>query len=292
MSKMNFKKLKMYQAGLRYILIAFTGAFLLGACEDENGTDADDPAVPLSVSGASVKAPGRGQYRLQTLSGDEVQIAANLASLESLKSFTITKTVNLSVDPNFGSNGVLTVDASAVDAEYLFKYKPPTTDIDQLVAFAFRAETTSGTLITSDLQLVVTLSPRDNLPRRKWLWTAKVWVDGGDVPDFKDCEKDNYYLFNADGTVALNFGTKTGVPGSGCDYDAFNEYETWSLSEDEKELVIISHSIFSPDLPKIETYRVKTLTTEKLELEIEYNLTDFGLGSEETYMFQFTAQPK
>jgi hypothetical protein len=290
MLKTNFKKIIAVQIGLRFILIAFVGAVLLSACEDDYESDADDAAVPLSISGASIKAPGRGQYRLQTLSGDEVQIAADLTSLAPLKSLTITKTVNLVVDSDFGDNGVLTIDAGSIDSEYLFKYIPPTGDIDQLVGFTFNAESSNGTVITSDLQLVVTLSPRDNLPRRKWLWTNKIWVDGDNTPDFKDCENDNYYLFNADGTMSLNFGAKTGT--AGCDFDGFNEYDTWSLSEDEKEFIMVSHSIFSPDTPVIETFRVKTLTTDKLELEIDYDLTAFGLGPEETYMFVFTALPK
>ena len=260
------------------------------SCEEDYETDADDAAILLTSSGEQIKAPGRGQYKLRTLSGDEMEIAANLASFTPLKSFTITKTVNLAVDPGYGNNGVLTVDPGSISSEYLFRYTPPETDVDQLVGFTFRAEGTNGTTITSDLELAVTLSPRDNLPRKKWLWKAKIWVDGDNAPDMKECEKDNFYLFNNDGTMSLNFGANTGS--AGCDFDGFNVYDTWSLSADEKEFTMIYHSIFTPDNPQTETYRVKTLTTEKLELEIDYDLTVFGLGPEETYLFEFTALPK
>jgi hypothetical protein len=285
MSKMKFRQMKIY---LRYSLIVFT-AFLI-SCEEDYETDADDPAILLTHSVEQIKAPGRGQYKLRTLSGDEMEVVAHLASIAPLKSLTITKTVNLIVDAGYGTNGVLTVDPSTVNGDFLFQYTPSEADVDQLVGFTFRAEGTNGTQITSDLELAVTLSPRDNLPRRKWLWKSKIWVDGGNAPDMKECEKDNYFLFNSDKTMSLNFGANTGS--AGCDFDGFNVYDTWSLSEDEKIFTMIYHSIFSPDVPTTETYRVKTLTTEKLELEIDYDLTVFGLGPEETYLFEFVALPK
>lgn len=278
--------MKTYRVYLQYALIVFAG--FLVSCEEDYETDADDNAILLTHSVEPIKAPGRGQYKLKTLSGDEMEVVAHLTDIAPLKSFSITKTVNLAVDATYGTNGVLTVDL--VNSDYLFEYTPSEADVDQLVGFTFRAEGTNGTKITSDLELAVTLSPRDNLPRRKWLWKSKVWVDGGNAPDMKECEKDNFFLFNSDKTMSLNFGTNTGS--AGCDFDGFNVYDTWSLSEDEKVFTMIYHSIFSPDNAQTETYRVKTLTTEKLELEIDYDLTFFGLGPEETYLFEFTAVPK
>jgi hypothetical protein len=285
MLKTNLKKMKIYQSGLRYILIAFTGAFLLGACEDENGTDADDPAVPLSVSGASIKAPGRGQYRLQKrLVENNMTVQADLSPFASVSLLTISKTINRAPDTSFGTNGVLTVTPSS--DVYDFNYQLQDKDVDQLVGFNFHVETTSGEMIESDLTLVVTLTPRENLSRRKWLFTNKVWVDGGNIPDFKECEKDNYFLFNTDGTMSQDYGDMTGVAGSPCELDAFKIYDHWSLSDDEKEFVMIFNG------GETETYRVTTLTTEKLVLEIEHDLTFFGLGPEETYSYEYTALPK
>jgi hypothetical protein len=288
MSKIKFTQMKIHRACLKYILIVFT-VFLI-SCEEDYETDADDAAIPLTHSVEQIKAPGRGQYKLRTLSGDEMEVVAHFADITPLKSFTITKTVNLAVDETYGINGVLTVDPSAASTDYRFKYTPSEKDVDQLVGFTFRAEGTNGTQITSDLELAVTLSPRDNLPRRKWLLKSKIWVDGGNVSDIKDCEKDNYFLFNIDKTMSLNYGTNTGS--AGCDFDGFNVYDTWSLSEDEKVFTMVLHSIFSPDNPQTETYRVKTLTTEKLELEIDYDLTVFGLGPEETFLYEYVAIPK
>ncbi len=281
--------MSLYGSYFRCVLTILAGTLLFVSCEDDYESDADDEVFPLTYNEQSIKAPGRGQYRMNALSGEEVQIKADLSSLPPLQSFTITKTVNLEVDPDFGNNGTLTVDAGSLDTEYIFSYTPPETDVDQVVGFSFMAEG-AGTTAGIDLQLVVTLSPRDNLPRRKWQWKSKIWVDNNNAQDIKECEKDNYFLFNADGTMSLNYGSNTGS--AGCDFDGFNVYDTWSLSGDEKVFTMIYHSIFSPDVPQTETYRVKTLTTEKLELEIDYDLSWLGLSTEETFLYEFTAVPK
>jgi hypothetical protein len=284
------ENMEIFQRYIRFAMMLLAGVMMLVSCEEDYESDADDLAIPLTVQDKSIKAPGRGQYKLSTLSSEELEVKADLSSLGALRALTITKTVNLAVDPTFGDNGVLTVDAGSIDSEYVFSYVPPDTDVDQLVGFTFNAEAVNGTKVASDLQLVVTLSPRDNLPRRKWQWKSKIWIDNDNAQDIKECEKDNYFLFNIDGTMSLNFGANTGS--AGCDFDGFNVYDTWSLSEDEKEFVMIYHSIFSPDVPQTETYRVKTLTTEKLELEIDYDLSWLGLSTEETFLYEFTAVPK
>ncbi len=285
-----FKRMKINQLGRRYLLMIFSISAFLISCEDDYDSDAADPGIPLAHAEQQIKAPGRGQYKLRALSGEQLEVTANMASVAPLTSFNITKTVNLEVDNSYGSNGTLTVDAGAVSGDYVFQYEPSEADVDQLVGFTFNAEGSNGAQLSSDLQLVVTLSPRDNLPRKKWLWKSKIWVDKDNLQDIKECEKDNFYLFNSDGTMSINFGDNTGTPG--CDFDGFNAYDTWSLSEDEKTFTMVYYSIFSPDNLVTETYRVKTLTTEKLELEIDYDLSIFGEGTEETFLFEFTALPK
>src|SRR5690606_23637297 len=138
----------------------FAGLFLCSACmftgcEDDIPSNSNEQAIPLrTAEGSDLKAPGRGQYALEALSGDEVSVLVDIPS-SSVRSLTITKTVNLEVDPTFGENGVLTVPASYGDA-YTFTYAPPVSDIDQLVGFTFTAERSDGLSITSDLTLIVT----------------------------------------------------------------------------------------------------------------------------------------
>src|SRR5688500_12332035 len=99
------------------------------ACEEDGiESNSNDTSLLLTAEGEDIKAPGRGQYRLPVLSGDEASITAHVPSSE-IQSLAITKTVNLEVDPTFGSNGVMTVDPASFDSEYEFVYSPPVSDI-------------------------------------------------------------------------------------------------------------------------------------------------------------------
>jgi hypothetical protein len=269
--------------------VVLLSAFVAG-CEDDLGSNSNDRAIPLvAADGSSIKAAGHGQYRLPALSGTDVSVKALIPS-SGVQSLTITKTVNLEVDDSFGNNGVLTVDPSSFDTEYTFNYSPPVSDIDQLVGFTFRAERSNGVADVSDLTLVVTLSPRDNIPFRRWNLVSRLWIDADNAEDLKECEKDNYYLFNSDGTMSLNYGANTGT--GDCGFDGFNVYDTWELSEDGESFIMTRHSIFTPDVSETETYRVMLLTTDRMELEIDLDLSVFGLSSEETFRYIMEAAPR
>src|SRR5688500_8251564 len=114
MSKTKFNQMKIYLVCRRYVLVAFVGAAFLMSCEEDYETNSDDPSILLTYPDQQIKAPGHGQYRLKALSGEEIDVTAHLASIAPLKSLTVTKTVNLTVDPSFGNNGVLAVNAGAV----------------------------------------------------------------------------------------------------------------------------------------------------------------------------------
>lgn len=281
--------MKTYRQFIIYGFILFIGAGFVACEEDGVESNSNDPSLLLTAEGQDIKAPGHGQYRLPVLSGDEATITAHIPSSE-IQSLTITKTVNLEIDPSFGNNGVMTVDPASFDSEYEFAYSPPVSDIDQLVGFTFTAEKSNGATLTSDLTMVVTLSPRDNLPVRRWNIVSRLWVDNGNSEDLKECEKDNYYLFNADGTMSINYGTDTGT--GDCGFDGFNVYDTWQLTEDEQFFIMTRHSIFSPDVTETETYRVVKLTTDELQLDIDLDLSVFGLSSEETFRYFLEAAPK
>lgn len=270
-------------------VVFLAAAGIMAGCEEEMESNANEPAIPLlSKEGTNLKAPGKGQYRLAALSGDEVTVSALLPS--DVQSLTITKTVNLEIDQAFGSNGVMTVDGSSLNESYDFVYAPPVTDIDELVGFTFTATRANGSTVVSDLTLVVTLSPRDNIPFRRWNLVSRLWVDNGNSEDLKDCEKDNYYLFNGDGTMSLNYGTDTGT--GACGFDGFNVYETWELTENEELFIMTRYGIFSPDVKETETYRVVKLTTDEIVLDIDLDLSVFGLSTEETFRYFLDAAPK
>ncbi len=271
-------------------VLTFLAALTILSCEDsfDNDTYADDLAIPITVADTSIKAPGRGQYKMRLLSGDVVNAKLDLSSVQPVSSLLIRKTRNGAADVSFGTNGSVTVTSGLTDA-YEFNYETQVEDIDQLVGFTFEATGSNGAVVASDLTLIVTLSPRDNIPQKRWAWTSKIWVDAGNVEDLKECEKDNYWLFNADGTMGVGYGTDTGA--GDCLFDGFNIYLSWELSEDGQTFTTTRSGLFDPTIVT-EVYRVKSLTTEKMLLEIDLDLTVFGLTAEETFIYEYTALPK
>lgn len=281
-----FKIMKFIRQWKLYILVIVSSILILNSCEEDYTSDAQDKGLPLSVGNTNIKAPGKGQYRLEKrlVEGTAV-ITADLSSFVSVSSFTITKRLNGTVDNTFGTNGVMSVTPAST---YNFNYALSDQDVDQLVTFTFLATHADG-VAASDLTLKVSLTPRENIPRKKWLWTSRLWVDNGNSQDLKECEKDNYFLFNADSTITVNYGANTAA--GDCVFDGFTIYDKWHLTADEKYFIIEKHGLFDPTVV-MDTFRMKTLTTETLEMEIDIDLTIFGLTADETFLYQYTAQPK
>lgn len=267
------------------LLILLT--LLLAGCEPEaqgpeDYTDHDNFTVKLSAG----KSIGPGQYTQKVQSGNEVTVAVQVQSPAQLKELQIIKTVNLEVDPSFGTNGTMVISAMGNSFDYAFQYTPAVADVDQLVGFTFKAVNAAGGAETSDLTVVVTLSPRDNLSRRRWA-LASVYHVNANEEAIKECEKDNSMLLNADSTVVVVYGSDTGT--GDCSFDGFNVYTEWYLSEDEKQFTRKYYGIFSPETVVTEEFEVVTLTVDKLVLKQVLDLSALGLSTEETFLFTYVA---
>lgn len=280
--------MKLFNRLLKYSLVLLPVLLFMGCEPDEQVPgdyyDKDDFTVKLSAE----KGIGHGQYMRKVESGDEVNVAVNIQSASDLTELKITKTINLEIDPTFGNNGVISVDASGNTFEYAFDYTSDTEDIDQLVGFTFEATNAAGKTEVSDLTLAVTLSPRDNLPRRRWALTSILHVNNDNEEVIKECEKDNSMLLNADSTLVMDYGANTAA--GECALDGFKVYDKWYLTEDEDRFVIIYHGLFDPTVT-VEDYKVKTLTTEELGIELTVDLTELGLGLE-TFLYTYMATPR
>ena len=283
--------MKIFQQCIAYSLVMVTVALCTLSCEDEYMTDANEASIPISVTGENIKAPGKNQYRVQRkLIDDSVVFHIDLSSFGSINSFTVSKTINLESDNDFGTSGTLTIDPGSISgAMYDLTYYLEERDLEQLVGLTFRIETTAGQIYISDVTVVVTLTPRGNIPLKRWLLTAQIWVDNDNFDDLADCEKDDSFLFNADSTLSIDYGTNTGV--APCDLDNLTVYEQWYLTADEKFFIIKRSGVFDPTVA-IDSFRVKSLTIEKMELEIDFDLSVFGYSEDETFLYEYTAQPK
>lgn len=237
------------------------------------------------------KSPGRGQYSKALQSDEILEINVHVEAPQALESLEITKTVNLEVDPSFGNGGVLLVPASGTSFDYHFTYEPSISDVDQLVGFTFRAITGGGDVSTSDLTATVTLSPLDNLVTKRWRWSSIKHVNSENMPNeevINDCETDNSFLFNADGSMSIDYGAITGV--GNCGFDGLSPYDKWYITEDGENFVMEKYNVFAPDQREIESYRIVDLSVNRLQLELTVDLTVFGLGLE-VFLYTFVPEP-
>ncbi len=258
-------------------------------CDEEKQTaadffDHDGFKIELNAD----KALGHGQYVIKRESGQEVVVKVNVESPTAISGLKIRKTVNLVPDPTFGTNGEMQVNASGNSFAYDFLYKTLSTDVDQLVGFAFEAVNGSGVKEVSDLNMQVTLSPRDNIPLKRWNLTSILHVNEKNKEVINDCEKDNAILFNKDGSMVYIYGKDTAT--GSCQFDGLNVYDKWALSEDQKTFNITYHGLFNP-ATVVDSYIVRGLTTDELKLELTVDLTVLGLGKE-TFLYIYKAGPK
>lgn len=281
MGSLNFK--------FKYFFLLIVMIIVFVQCDDDDDM-IDNPIIEMDIT----KSHGHGQYQLKTESGDNVNISLTISSSSILKSLKIKKTKNLQTDESYSEQGEKIVFSSSTELAYTysFEYTPSVEDVDQLIGFTFSVENENGNVTESDVTMIVTLSPRDNLTRRRWGLKSKQWITDPDTPNSEgiaDCEKDNAMILGEDASVTIDYGSDTGA--GDCLFDGFNVYTNWSLSDDEKIFSRTYYGIFSPDNVITEIFDVKTLTVDKIELIQTMDLSAFGLGSEEKYLFVYDAMP-
>jgi len=280
--------MKLFNRMFKYTAVLTALAIFSGCSEEE---DQPDQSINITLSAEDLEPSSPGEYRYQVESGNEVNISARIQSTVGLSNMVITKTVNNIIDESYGTNGTTTMDVSGNEASFDFAYTPSVDDVDQLVGFNFKGTNSNGAMKEIDLQLVVTLSPIDNLPRRRWLLTSVFHVNQ-DEEAIKDCEKDNSMLLNEDGSMVFDFGPDTAQ--GDCAFDGFTVYNKWYITEEDGVQYFNreGYGIFAPETIVVDTYKIVGLTTEKMEMEQTMDLSDFGESTEETFIFTYVATPR
>ncbi|MEO5650396.1 MAG: hypothetical protein ABIR03_10810 [Ginsengibacter sp.] len=205
------------------------------------------------------------------------------------KDVVIYKTVNLKKDNTYGGSGTVTAVPVSVGEnkyEYHFTYELQGDEVEKLVGFNFKFTDGKGLSEEKDLTVNTTTSGQQIIYSRKWKLISRLWTSVSPaIEDLKDCDKDDVYSWNKDSTYNINFGA------SACTFDGFNVFDKWQLSEDEKTFTQVYHSIFDPSNITTEEYRVKTLTKDKLVMEIFVDLSVFGPPYTDKEVFTYTFEP-
>ena len=249
---------------------------IMAGCKKDK-TDTTVPVLTLTPDNITGKA------------GRMIEATLFINAPNKAKEVVIYKTINLVKDPAYGNGGTLTavpVSVGENQYEYHFSYELKGEEVEKLVGFNFRVMDEKGLAAEKDLTVNTTTSGQQIIYSRKWKLVSKMWTSVSPaVEDLKDCEKDDVYSWNKDSTYSVNFGALA------CTFDGFNVYDNWYLSEDEKTFTQIYHSLFDPANITKEEYRVKTLTKDKLVMEIFVDLSVFGPPYTDKEVFTYTFEP-
>ncbi|MDF2382709.1 hypothetical protein JMG10_14605 [Nostoc ellipsosporum NOK] len=248
----------------------------MASCKKDS-TDANTPVLSLTPDNVTGK------------SGRTIEAKLSIYAPNGAGKVKMYKTINLQRDNSFGNAGILEVtpvNLGENNYEYVFSYQLAADEVDKLVGINFRFEDSKGIGAEKDLTINTTTSGQQIMYSRRWKLISRMWTSVTPaVEDMKDCERDNTYIWKADSTYNVLFGTNP------CTFDGFNVFDKWELSEDEKTLKQEYHSLFDPSNRTVETYTVLTLTRDKIVLQQLIDLTVFGLTDKEVFISTFEPIP-
>lgn len=249
---------------------------LAGGCKKDE-PDPNAPVLRLEPDNVTGKA------------GRVVEATLHISAPNGAKEVVMYKTINLQRDNSFGGSGTVTAVPVSVggDAyEYHFSYELKDAEVDKLVGFNFRFTDNKGLAAEKDLTVNTTTSAQAIIFSRKWKLVAKVWTSiTPPADDLKDCEKDDVYSWNKDSTVSIAYGT------SACQFDGFNVYDSWTISEDEKTFTQVYHSLFDPSKITTEVYKIRSVSRDRLVMEMTVDLSVFGPPFTANEIFVYTFEP-
>lgn len=258
---------KAFSALLCLLLALMTGC-------DKDNADPNQPLLKLTPDNVTGK------------SGRNIETTLSIVAPNGAKDVAIYKTVNLKRDDAYGTVTAVPADMGNSVYEYKFAYQLSPDEVDSLVGFNFRFTDAKGLAAEKDLTVNTTTSGQQIIYSRKWKLVSRMWTSvNPNVEDIKDCDKDNVFIWNRDSTYTVEFGTNA------CTFDGFNVFDRWELSEDEKIFKQTYHSLFDPAQVTTEEYRVKTLTRDKLVMEIFVDLSVFGPPYTDKEVFVYTFEP-
>lgn len=262
-----------YFLGLSVMIL---GLLPMTGCDDDD--DDNPPTVALSATTFTGKT------------GETATTTATVTAPDGFKEMRVTKYLGTSIDPSFGTNGTQTVSNSS----YTLNYELTEEGVSTPVRFNFQAEDDKGNVGDADFIITTELSVEYLLLNFDWQWDSKLGkclAEEDETEMIFECEEDNVYSFNADGTMSLDYGTITGTGGGTCDFDGFSTYTNWDLSADESTLTLTYVNAFDPLDITEEVYMIQEFNVNRIEATQTVDLTVFGCIIYD-WTFGFTAVPK
>lgn len=260
-----------------FVGVLATSVLTVQSCKKDDDTKAA-PTVALTTSAYSGKI------------GETATVGVAVVAPEGLKSLVITKYLGTTVDATYGTNGSKTVTTSTYEENYVLNEE----GLDTPVRFKFEATDNKDQVSSADFIVTTEPSVAYLLVKYDWQWKSKVGKVYDTDPESEqivDCEKDNVYTFNADGTYSLDYGAITGMGGGTCDFDGFRAPTTWSLNADESELTIMAVNVFDPNDVQTEVYTITSADATSIKSTQTVDLTAFG-GIIYDWKFEWSAKPK
>ncbi len=208
-------------------LIIMGSLLMLSAC----GDDEKDPVAPVLSIDTPEFTGDIGDQVTATISGE---LDGEFVSL------TITKYIGADVDATYGTGGSTEVTTGL---PYTFNYTLGVDGILQAVRFNFLVTDANG--LTDDVNLIITteLTRSGLIVAFNWQYSSLLFDADGDgtaeLESIQDCEKDNIFNFESDGTMGIDHGALTGSGGGSCDFDDAVDYTRWEFDANEEVLSLI-----------------------------------------------------
>lgn len=260
-----------------FIAIIAMGTISISSCDDDDSTAA--PMVSLSTS------------TFEGNIGESVSTTVSADIDGSFKELRITKYLGTDVDNSYGTDGTQTITSAL---PYNFSYTLNAEGAETPVRFRFVVEDNNGQTDEENLVITTKLTLAYVLTNFDWRWNSQLGkaFDADPIAEqIRDCEKDNVFTFNTDGTMSIDYGALTGAGGGSCDFDGLTPYVSYSISADESTITLVKDDAFNPGNFTEEVLTVQSYNLVDLVTTTPVDLTVFG-GILSDWTFSYKAQAK
>lgn len=250
--------------------ILFAACLLIFAgCKKD--ADPNIPVITLSTEEISGK------------SDNLIEVTLDMTIPDGFKSLEISKGVNLQPDAGYKPATPKPAELGENKYRYIFYYTLQQNEIDKLVGFNFKLTDNNGRVVEKDLTVNTVANPAEIIYKRKWLLKSILRETASPAEEtIQNCEKDNVFTWKKDSTIHLNYGP------SACGLDGLNVYDKWRLEDNDKTFVQEYYALFNPSSRTVEKYNVRSITNDKLVMDIVLDLSWLGPPYTDKEKFVYT----